>query len=209
MPSQAGEMPTQQPPDVGYFSDLSKEISQEPARYSNSGSSYQFQPSRQEKVMPGRKNHRKHKRSAKHQSESDDRLAHVQKVRQFSHTTPMFVLDKSVEADSCRKPLVQVPAPFTHEKDTSRWPPPHCEEIIQNLNMETILPHLVKNGLLTQTEYEHIYRDREMPTRQNSYFVLNVLPRKGESGFKMFLESLKATEKDHLGHQDLVKLLSK
>lgn len=83
----------------------------------------------------------------------------------------------------------------------------HCDSIIQSLNMDTLVPHLLKNNLLTQGEYEEIDRDKETPRKQNQYFILKVLPRKGGNAFEKFLESLKA-EKEHLGHQELVKLLS-
>ena len=89
------------------------------------------------------------------------------------------------------------------------WPlaTAHCEVIIQLLNMEALLHHLLKRDLLTQDEYEVIDRYKEMPRKQNRHFLLNVLPRKGKSGFEKFLESLKA-EKEHLGHQDLFELLA-
>ena len=73
--------------------------------------------------------------------------------------------------------------------------------------METLLPHLLNNNLLTQDEYEVIDRYKELPRKQNRYFLLSVLPRKGVSAYEKFLESLK-TETEHLGHQDLIKLLA-
>ena len=73
--------------------------------------------------------------------------------------------------------------------------------------MEALLSHLLKNGLLTQDEYEVIDHYKEMPRKQNRHFLLNVLPRKGKSGFEKFLESLKM-EKEHLGHWELFELLA-
>ena len=73
--------------------------------------------------------------------------------------------------------------------------------------MEALLPHAFTNKLLTRDEYEIIDSLKGTPRKQNRYFLLNVLPRKGETAHQRFLDSLKA-EKEHLGHEDLVKLLS-
>ena len=86
------------------------------------------------------------------------------------------------------------------------WPPlfkQHCRDIMQSLNMGALLPHLIANNLLTQEEWQELNRSKELPQR---FFLLSVLPRKGKNAFKVFLSCLKA-EKQHLGHQELVKLL--
>ena len=89
------------------------------------------------------------------------------------------------------------------------WPPQIKENydiILQSLNMNALLPHLLKNDLLTIREYQEIDRDKDVPLRQNEYFLLTVLPGKGRNAFNMFVKCLKA-EKRHLGHQDLIKIL--
>ena len=89
------------------------------------------------------------------------------------------------------------------------WPPQLKENykiILQNLNLNALLPHLVQNHLLTQKECQEIDRDKDVPLRQNHYFLLYVLPQKGRDAFTVFMKCLKA-EKEHLGHQDLVKIL--
>ena len=61
--SQEGDMPSQHPPDVGYWSDLSKDISQEQSRHSANNGSNPPQPLYNwEKSMFAKKNHRKHKK---------------------------------------------------------------------------------------------------------------------------------------------------
>lgn len=69
-----GDMPSQQPPDVGYASDLSKEISQEQTRFSY-GNTFQTVRKENTNLEPTisatmRRSHRKHKKLAKRQ---DDR----------------------------------------------------------------------------------------------------------------------------------------
>ena len=89
------------------------------------------------------------------------------------------------------------------------WPPllkQHFEVVMQNLSIEALLPQLLKNNLLTQSEYQELDCVKETSRKQNQYFLLIVLPRKGKNAFKVFLECLKA-EKDHLGHQELAELL--
>lgn len=73
--------------------------------------------------------------------------------------------------------------------------------------MEMLATHLIEKGLLTSGEYEEL-NSRSTNWKQNKYFVLDVLPKKGKEGFKRFLECLK-DEKEHLGHQDLFHLLNK
>ena len=95
------------------------------------------------------------------------------------------------------------------DKCSDEWPTQlkeNCEDILQSLNLEALIPHLLKNDLLTQSEYQELEVYKEMPRRQNRYFLLTVLPRKGREAFNMFIECLKA-EKGHLGHRDLVKTL--
>lgn len=89
------------------------------------------------------------------------------------------------------------------------WPPQikdNYEDILHSLNINTLLPDLLKNDLLTMREYQEINRDRDIPLRQNEHFLLTILPRKGRNAFDVFLKCLKA-EKGHLGHQDLVEIL--
>ena len=73
--------------------------------------------------------------------------------------------------------------------------------------MDALLLHLYGNKLLTNDELEMIESLKGTPRKQNRHFLLNILPRKGETAHERFLEALRA-EKTHLGHEDLVDLLS-
>ena len=81
----------------------------------------------------------------------------------------------------------------------------HHDRLINCLNVNALLPHLDRKRLLTPSENEILYSMRTTPIEQASY-LLRILPGKGENGFKLFLECLR-DEKDHLGHEDLVKCL--
>lgn len=89
-----------------------------------------------------------------------------------------------------------------------QWPPPvtdHCHDIIQSLNMEMLTPHLLQNDLLAPPEYQQLDA-LGTSWKQAKYFLLNVLPTKGQDGFKRFMKCLKE-EKEHSGHQDIFRRL--
>jgi hypothetical protein len=91
---------------------------------------------------------------------------------------------------------------------TPHWLRPimeHFPDIIQTLNMGTLGPYLFQNGLLTPPEYQELDA-LPTPSKQAKYFLLNVLPSKGEHGLKLFLKSLKE-ETQHSAHQDLFRHL--
>ena len=81
----------------------------------------------------------------------------------------------------------------------------HCSDIVQTLNMEMLTPHLLQNGLLAPSEYQELDA-LGTSWKQAKYFLLIVLPTKGEGGFKRFLKCLKE-EREHSGHQDLFRHL--
>lgn len=76
--------------------------------------------------------------------------------------------------------------------------------IIANLNVKSLLPYLIKERLLTRDEQEHL--ESKLPYDQSCY-LLSILQRKGNDGFKRFLKCLKE-EKEHLGHEYLADHLS-
>lgn len=87
------------------------------------------------------------------------------------------------------------------------WPPllkDNYDDFLQNVNLDALLPDLIKNSLLTLSESQELQCYKEMHRRQNQHFLLNVLPRKGRNGFKLFMKCLKA-EKEHLGHRYLAE----
>ena len=90
---------------------------------------------------------------------------------------------------------------------TDEW---HCltqyyMAIIANLNVKTLLPHLIKERLLTLDKQEQL---ESMSSYDQSRYLLRILQRKGNSGFKRFLKCLKE-EKEHLGHEYLANCLSR
>ena len=71
--------------------------------------------------------------------------------------------------------------------------------------MEVLVPHLVEKKLLTKNEYHEL---NTCPSwKQSEYYILKILPTKGEDGWKKFLECLKE-EEEHSGHQDHFQLLN-
>ena len=84
----------------------------------------------------------------------------------------------------------------TNEWDYLR---PHYRRMIDNLNVRTLLPHLIDKGLLTLGEQEQL---ESMLSHDQNVYLLRILQRKGNGWFRLFLECLKE-EKEHLGHKDL------
>ena len=88
-----------------------------------------------------------------------------------------------------------------------QWSPlleKHSHDIIKDLNMEMLVPHLMQKKLLTMNEYHELITCPSW--KRSEHFILKVLPTKGEEGFKQFMECLK-DEDEHLGHQHLFQLL--
>lgn len=89
--SQEGDMPSQHPPDVGYYSDLSKDISQEQSRHSASNGSNPPQSLliyNWEKSVSAKKNHRKHKRVPR--CYPGDHVQHQKEQFSAALTTPQM-----------------------------------------------------------------------------------------------------------------------
>ena len=91
------------------------------------------------------------------------------------------------------------------QKEWSECLSEHYFKIIEYLDVTSLLPHLWQKHLLTPTERDVLDSMRATPHEQNRYLI-KILPGKGESGFKRFLECLR-NDKDHLGHEDLLKHL--
>jgi hypothetical protein len=92
-------------------------------------------------------------------------------------------------------------------KYDDQWPPllaMHSRDIMKSLNMEMLVPHLIQKNVLTMSNYHEL--DTYPSWKQSEYFVLKILPTKGELGFQRFLECLEE-ENEHSGHQDLFRLL--
>ncbi len=80
----------------------------------------------------------------------------------------------------------------------------HNRELIECLNVRSLLPYLYEQELLTSDEYETL----KMGTRnEQNQSLLHILPSKGEHACKRFLKCL-TQAKEHLGHAQLATLLS-
>ena len=82
-------MPSQHPPDVGYYSDLSKDVSQEHFRHSASNGSNPPQPLYNwEKSTSAKNNHRKHKKVPRYYP--GDHVQHQKEQFAAALTTPQM-----------------------------------------------------------------------------------------------------------------------
>ena len=121
--------------------------------------------------------------------------------------THMYPITTSQSCDLSRESPVELTMQPQEKKWESEWSclkEHHCK-IIEYLNVNTLLPHLWAKGLLTPSEREMLDSMHLTPHKQARY-LLKILPGKGRHGFKLFLECLR-DEKDHLGHEELVKCL--
>lgn len=81
-------------------------------------------------------------------------------------------------------------------------------DIAINVQLCDLLPYLMANGLLTEGEYHGLSGSiHESPYDKNCR-LLNIILRKGEKAFDLFVEALRK-EKKHTGHQSLANRLLK
>lgn len=80
------------------------------------------------------------------------------------------------------------------------------------VNLDSLIPHLCKNSLLTNSEVEQWLLMKSQPGNSSRpcqiLHLLNILDKKGVAGFKGVIEALNM-EDSHAGHDDLVKILAK
>ena len=74
------------------------------------------------------------------------------------------------------------------------------------LNLTTLIPILNQYGLLTSSDTYTLQNPYIPPNERSSALVYRILPTKGSGAFKKFIECLQE-EKEHLGHQEWVKVL--
>ena len=70
--------------------------------------------------------------------------------------------------------------------------------ILECLNLQAIVPHFFKAGLVTASEVEYLLNDLYTPT-ERILKLTSILPPKGPQSVGQFLECLRQ-EKDHEGH---------
>ncbi len=79
-------------------------------------------------------------------------------------------------------------------------------ELIVCMNVQSMLPYLQQEALLTTNEYEKLTQAVKTPSEQNQY-LLGILPTKGERACERFVKCLSLAN-EHSGHAHLVTLLS-
>lgn len=103
--------------------------------------------------------------------------------------------------------MAELPTPTTKDEvldpDIFRR---YCQlEMLEYLNLKSILPHLVSNALVTQPEKEHL--SNSLYTTQARILKLTrFLSSKGESCVTKFLQCLE-NEKNHVGHATLLEII--
>ena len=75
------------------------------------------------------------------------------------------------------------------------------------LDFPTLIPLLNKRHLLTQANSYDLANQLLSPTKRANLLLYDILPSKGPGAFTLFLECLQE-EKQHMGHQHLVKLFT-
>lgn len=79
-------------------------------------------------------------------------------------------------------------------------------ELLNSLNVDSLLPHLQKERLLTHEEFEALIHPLKT-SHEKKNILLSILPTKGENAYERFLTCLTNSD-DHSGHSYLVKLLT-
>ena len=78
---------------------------------------------------------------------------------------------------------------------------------LELLDIDTLIPLLNKYHLLTQNNMYDLQNRLVPPTERASALVHHILPSKGSEAFTLFVKCLQE-EKEHLGHQELLKLFN-
>ena len=87
-----------------------------------------------------------------------------------------------------------------------RYVDEHFSKIIYTLNVKQLMPLLIEKGLLTPSEREELDKLQGLQHDQNKH-LLQILPRKGEKSYELFLQCLRE-EEEHMGHQDILRWLT-
>ena len=78
-------------------------------------------------------------------------------------------------------------------------------QMIQYINMVSLIPYLNKYGILTAEERHYLNNNHKSPTEKVNY-LLQYLESKNEETVKNFLKALKEA-REHSGHTELCRLL--
>ena len=79
-------------------------------------------------------------------------------------------------------------------------------DLLETLAVDTLLPHLRKNKLLTPNEMDSLTKSG-ISRREAARELLRILKTKGSGSFSLFIDALRM-EKEHMGHQSLYKAIT-
>ena len=82
----------------------------------------------------------------------------------------------------------------------------HQPELVQYIKLESILPYLNQQHLLTDDEYD-ILLNVMLSERMRKLKLLKFIEGKGPEGFQRFLRALH-DEPEHLGHKEITELFT-
>ena len=82
----------------------------------------------------------------------------------------------------------------------------HQPELVQYINLESLVPYLNQQQLLTDDENDTLL-NLYLSNRIRVIKLLQFMETKGDEGFQRFLKAI-AYEQDHMGHAEIAKLLA-
>jgi len=77
----------------------------------------------------------------------------------------------------------------------------------RNIDLNSLLPHLMKNDLLSQSDY-YIFSNELLTPTDRIDRLLAAVKTKGQDGYDKFFASLQG-EHEHLGHHHLLTLINR
>ena len=80
------------------------------------------------------------------------------------------------------------------------------EEAALYIQLDYLLPELLKRKLVTESEYQQLSDDKRIPDEKNKALLHLIETKGGEKSFNLFIQALKA-EKQHIGHEHLARVL--
>ena len=77
---------------------------------------------------------------------------------------------------------------------------------LELLNLTSLIPVLNKHNLLASDDNYHLLNYLISPLERANVLLYKILPSKGPGAFKTFITCLQE-ETEHIGHQELAKIL--
>ena len=81
----------------------------------------------------------------------------------------------------------------------------HHVQLVQLINLQALLPHLIQCNFLSRDEVAHISSKHHSAIKKTS-FLLRSIYKKGRDAISSFVRCLRE-EKDHQGHKEILQLL--